>query len=262
MIIIPTPTSSTATALKKISGRPVAACISSYQVRQSCRNLTSGIISKATQTSTSPGREAVAQRRFCTNKDPPVHKATFSTAAHVAMNEPTIQELFEPVTGTWQYVVADPKTHHAVIIDPVLNYDASKGVITTESADMILYMVAERSYKIKMILETHAHADHLTAASYIQATLAKNPGHRPLIGIGGRIKQVQQLFGQRYGVGANEYENVFDKLFEDDEEFEIGTLAARAIHLPGHTPDHMGYKIGSECTDSRAAMEIVLTWTR
>lgn len=260
MNIIPTRTATAATALKKISGKPLAACISSFQVRQNCRTLTTGVVSKATQTSISPGREAVARRRSCTDKHTPVHKAIFSTTTHVAMNEPTIHELFEPVTSTWQYVVADLTTHHAVIIDPVLNYDASKGVITTESADMILNMVAEKSYKIEMILETHAHADHLTAASYIQATLAKNPGHRPLIGIGGRIKQVQQLFGQRYGVGADEYENVFDKLFEDDEEFEIGAMTARAIHLPGHTPDHMGYKIGSECTDPRAIVEIILTW--
>jgi glyoxylase-like metal-dependent hydrolase (beta-lactamase superfamily II) len=98
-----------------------------------------------------------------------------------------------------------------------------------------------------MILETHAHADHLTAASYLQSRLAlQQGGHRPLIGIGKRIGQVQRLFGERYGILREEYEDVFDKLFEDDETFEIGTLQAKAIHLPGHTPDHLGYHIGSE----------------
>ena len=98
-----------------------------------------------------------------------------------------------------------------------------------------------------MILETHAHADHLTAASYLQSRLAlQQGGHRPLIGIGKRIDQVQKWFGQRYGVPENEWKGMFDKLFDDDEAFEIGNLKAQAIHLPGHTPDHMGYYIGGK----------------
>lgn len=162
------------------------------------------------------------------------------------MTEPTVHELFEPVTGSWQYVVADPATSNAVIIDPVLNYDAAKGVISTESADALVEMVTEKGYEVEMILETHIHADHMTAASYIQATLAKSEGHKPLIGIGSRIKNTQKLFGDRYGIAVSEYVNAFDCLWKDDEDFKIGSLTARAIHLPGHTPDHMGYKIGSK----------------
>lgn len=158
--------------------------------------------------------------------------------------EPTIHNVFESKTGTWQYVVADPTTSTAVIIDPVLDYDPATQVITTESADALLSLVKEKGYKVDKILETHAHADHLTAASYLQRRLAQEQGHRPPIGIGKRIGQVQKLFGQRYGIPAQEYEDVFDKLFEDDETFKIGNLTAKAIHLPGHTPDHLGYRIG------------------
>jgi glyoxylase-like metal-dependent hydrolase (beta-lactamase superfamily II) len=163
------------------------------------------------------------------------------------MSEPTVHPLFEPVTGTWQYIVADPNTKKAVIIDSVLNYDPIKAAVTTESADAILKTVEDNEYHVDMILETHAHADHLTAASYIQSMLAKSQDSKPAIGIGSRIKQVQNLFGEKYGVLSKEYETVFDKLWRDDDEFAIGTLSARAVHLPGHTPDHMGYHIGSRC---------------
>ena len=84
----------------------------------------------------------------------------------------------------------------------------------------------------------------MTAASYLQKRLAKEQGHKPLIGIGSRIRDVQKMFGERYKIPAKAYEGVFDKLWEDDESFKIGGLTTQAIHLPGHTPDHMGYKIG------------------
>lgn len=152
--------------------------------------------------------------------------------------------MFENFTGTWQYIVADKSTSTAVIIDPVLDYDPATQTITTTSADALLTLVAEQGYKIERILETHAHADHLTAASYLQSRLAKTQGFKPPIGIGKRIEQVQKLFGQRYGIAREEWTGVFDKLFEDDETFAIGEITAQAIHLPGHTPDHLGYRIG------------------
>ncbi|EOD46900.1 hypothetical protein CDV56_109463 [Neofusicoccum parvum] len=167
------------------------------------------------------------------------HSAKASTA-----KEPTIHDVFESKTGTWQYVVADPSTLTAVIIDPVLDYDPATQVITTGMADALLSLVEENNYKVDRILETHCHADHLSAASYLQNRLAQKQGHRPPIGIGKRIGNVQRLFGQRYGVPEEEYEGVFVKLFDDDEAFSIGDLTATAIHLPGHTPDHLGYKIG------------------
>ena len=161
--------------------------------------------------------------------------------------QPIIHDVFENNTGTWQYVVADPSTSVAVIIDPVLDYDPVTQAITTASADALLSMVTRQGYRVDKILETHAHADHLTAASYLQQRLANQQGTRPAIGIGRRIGTIQQKFGQRYGVPAEELEGVFDRLFEDDEVFDIGNLKATAIHLPGHTPDHLGYRIGGNC---------------
>jgi glyoxylase-like metal-dependent hydrolase (beta-lactamase superfamily II) len=172
-------------------------------------------------------------------------RASYSTEA-IAAEEPTIHDLFESKTCTWQYVVADPSTLTAVIIDPVLDYDPATQVITTQTADSLMSLVREKGYRVTGILETHVHADHLTAASYLQNRLAQEQGYGPPIGIGKRIKQVQKLFGQRYGIPAEEYEGTFGKLFDDDETFNIGNLRAMAIHLPGHTPDHLGYKIGGK----------------
>ncbi|KAE8139131.1 beta-lactamase-like protein [Aspergillus pseudotamarii] len=177
--------------------------------------------------------------------------ASYSTGA-TATGEPTIHAVFETKTGTWQYVVSDPSTLAAVIIDPVLDYDPATQAVTTSAADSLLSLVKEKGYKVDRILETHAHADHLTAASYLQNRLMQEYGHKPSIGIGKRIGQVQKLFGQRYAVPPDEYSVVFDTLFDDDEKFHIGNLVATAMHLPGHTPDHLGYKIGDNvfCGDS------------
>lgn len=161
-------------------------------------------------------------------------------------DEPTIHTLYERRTGTWQYVVSDPSTKTAVIIDPVLDYDSTTQMITADTADSILSLVKEKGLRVERILETHVHADHITAASYLHHRLAQEQDHKPLICIGKRIVQVQELFGQRYQIPAEEYEGVFDKLLDDDETFSLGKLTVTALHLPGHTPDHMGYMIGGK----------------
>ncbi|EXF72930.1 metallo-beta-lactamase superfamily protein [Colletotrichum fioriniae PJ7] len=183
--------------------------------------------------------------------------AALSTAP-VDTTQPVIHDVFESRTGTWQYIVADPATKAAVIIDPVLDYDRTTQLITTSSADELLRLVKEKGYRVLRVLETHAHADHLTAASYLQKRIAEEHGNKPQIGIGRRIGQVQDLFGQRYDVPSQERHGVFDKLFDDDETFSIGNLSATAIHLPGHTPDHLGYKIGDNvfCGDSLFHVDI------
>ncbi|KAM0452544.1 hypothetical protein ACHAPV_009440 [Trichoderma viride] len=158
--------------------------------------------------------------------------------------EPTIHSEFEPDTGTWQYIVADPSTMTAAIIDPVLDFDRTSQSLTTHTADALLALVKEKGYKVDWVLETHVHADHLTAASYLQKRLAEQQGYKPSVAIGKRIGQVQRFFGKRYGVPEEQYEVVFDHLLEDDETFVIGNIQATAMHLPGHTPDHMGYKVG------------------
>ncbi|KAH0346544.1 putative metallo-beta-lactamase domain protein, partial [Aureobasidium melanogenum] len=159
-------------------------------------------------------------------------------------NKPTIYTLYERRTGTWQYVVSDPSTKAAIIIDPVLDYDAATQMITTSTADTILSLIKERDLRVEKILETHVHADHITAASYLQSRLAQEQGQKPLICIGKRIVQVQKLFGRRYHIPAEDYVGAFDKLLDDDETFSLGILKVTALHLPGHTPDHMGYVIG------------------
>lgn len=171
-------------------------------------------------------------------------QASYPTVAP-ASSEPVIHDIFEDVTCTWQYVVADPATLTAAIVDPVLDFDPVSRAITTTSADKLLSLVKDNGYKVSRILETHAHADHLTAASYLQKRLGEEQGgFQPSIGIGKRIGGVQKFFGTRYGVPGEEYSVVFDKLFEDEETFKIGSLDASVMHLPGHTPDHIGYRIG------------------
>ncbi|PKS08527.1 hypothetical protein jhhlp_004912 [Lomentospora prolificans] len=180
------------------------------------------------------------------------NRAASSSCASVAPQEPIIHDIFESKTSTWQYVVADPKTLAAVIIDPVLDYDPATHILSTNTADALLGLICEKGYKIERILETHAHADHITAASYLQDRLERERGHRPLIGIGKRIVNVQELFSQRYGVPADEFKGVFDVLFDDNDTFDLGELKVTVMHLPGHTPDHLGYKIGDNvfCGDS------------
>ncbi|KAK4246520.1 hypothetical protein C7999DRAFT_33041 [Corynascus novoguineensis] len=165
--------------------------------------------------------------------------------------EPIIHTVFEPKTSTWQYIVADPSTKAAVIIDPVLDFDPSCNVIATETPGKLLDLIKENGYTVDRLLETHIHADHLTAAKYLQARLTKYE-KKPQIAIGKRIGEIQKLFAKRYGLAEEEYEGAFDKLFDDDETFQVGKLEAKAVHLPGHTPDHMGFLIGGNifCGDS------------
>lgn len=158
--------------------------------------------------------------------------------------EPIIHNIFEPKTSTWQYIVADPKTKHAVIIDPVLDFDPVKNALTTESADALISLAKANEYIVVRVLETHVHADHITSSNYLQLKLTASQDLRPDICIGKRVGQTQDRFGQRYGIPESEYKDAFDHLLDDDEVFSIGELEAKAIHLPGHTPDHLGYVIG------------------
>jgi glyoxylase-like metal-dependent hydrolase (beta-lactamase superfamily II) len=163
----------------------------------------------------------------------------------------TIDSIHHPATGTWQYIVADPNTLNAVIIDPVLDFDAATQTITTTNADHLVSFIKAKGYTIVRILETHAHADHLTASAYLQQVFDDTQSSKPPICIGKRITQVQQTFGAKYSVPASELENAFDHLFDDDEVFQIGDLQAKVVHLPGHTPDHVGYLIGGEFPQTR-----------
>ena len=144
-------------------------------------------------------------------------------------------------TGTWSYVVADPISREAALIDPVLDYEAASGRTSTASAEILLQDVREHGYRVRWLLETHAHADHLSAAHWLKQTF---PGAQLAIGEGIRI--VQQTFrpifnlGEHFPVDGSQ----FDHLFAADEVFAIGELQARVIPVPGHTSDSNAYLIG------------------
>ena len=164
--------------------------------------------------------------------------------AMAASSQPVVHTLYEPTSGTWQYIVACPVTSQAAVIDPVLNFNAATNELSTKSADEILGLIKDKAYHVTYLLETHVHADHLTASQYLQQELEATSVDRPKTCMGKRVKDAQARFGKRYGVSAAELETAFDHLFEDGEQFSIGTLKVEVLHLPGHTPDHIGYMTG------------------
>lgn len=157
--------------------------------------------------------------------------------------QPIIHSVYEPTTGTWQYIVACPTTKHAAVIDPVLDLDPASHTITTTSADSLLDLLAREAYTVHYLLETHAHADHLSASFYLQQRLAAAGHPRPPICIGRSIQRVQQTVAQRYGIPRAELDAAFDRLFDDGDHFAIGAVPAAVLALPGHTPDHIGYRV-------------------
>ncbi len=147
------------------------------------------------------------------------------------------QGFFDPKTWTVTYVVWDPATRRAAVIDPVLDYDFKSGRTGTSSADQVLAHLKEQNLVLDWILETHAHADHLSAAGYLQNRV----GGR--IAIGENIRTVQATFKKIYNLDRNFLPDgsQFDHLFKDGERFMIGEVEATAILVPGHTPADMAY---------------------
>lgn len=153
---------------------------------------------------------------------------------------PQVTALFDEATNTITYLVSDPATGRAAVIDSVLDFDAASGRTSTASAERLAVLVRERGLEVEWLLETHVHADHLSAAPWLRARL----GGR--IGIGEGIREVQARFGTLFNaepVFARDGSQ-FDHLFADGEEFAVGGIAARALHTPGHTPADVTYLIG------------------
>ena len=152
--------------------------------------------------------------------------------------KPTIQAFFDEPTNTVSYLVADPATKKAAVVDPVLDYDHNAGTVDTRSVEVILKAADEAGYGVKWVLETHAHADHLSGAPLIKAKTGAK------IGIGEHIKDVQRIFRPIFNAtdlvtdGSD-----FDHLFQDGERFKIGNLEAEVLYTPGHTPADVSYKI-------------------
>ena len=153
---------------------------------------------------------------------------------------PLVQSFYDPATSTFTYVVYDRDGGHAAIVDPVLDFDPAAARISTASADRVLAFVREHALTVDWILETHAHADHLTAA----AQLRRETGARVAIGRG--ITAVQARFKTLFGLEPDfpTDGSQFDRLFADGDEFAIGELRARVVATPGHTDDSLTYVVG------------------
>ena len=155
-------------------------------------------------------------------------------------NLPIVKDFFHEDTNTFSYVVRDPATKACAIIDSVLDYDPASASTSTIHADKIIAYIKEQGLTVEWILETHVHADHLTAAQYLKAELGGKIAMSQKIGI------VQETFGAIYHLDIKQWnaQQLFDYLFEDHESFQIGTLKAYNIPTPGHTPACLSYVIG------------------
>ncbi|WP_375158451.1 MBL fold metallo-hydrolase [Bradyrhizobium sp. RDT46] len=154
------------------------------------------------------------------------------------MSRPIIQSFFDEPTNTVSYLVADPATKKAAVIDPVLDYDHSSGEADTRSVEAMLKAAENAGNTIEWVLETHAHADHLSGAPFIKAKTGAK------IGIGEHIKDVQRIFRPIFNATDLKTDGSdFDHLFRDGERFKIGEFDAEVFYTPGHTPADIAYKI-------------------
>ena len=157
-----------------------------------------------------------------------------------AIRAPYVQAFFDEATFTASYVVHDPETKVAAIIDSVLDFDHAAGRTSYKSADKIIDFASEQELKVQWIMETHAHADHLSAAPYLQERLGGE------LAIGSAILTVQQVFGKIFNEGTDFQRDgsQFDRLLNDGDVLMLGEIPLIALHVPGHTPADMAYVIG------------------
>jgi len=156
-----------------------------------------------------------------------------------------IESFFDPATFTFSHIVWDTSTAQCALIDSVLDYDPKSGRTNTSSADSLVARVKELGLNVQWLLETHVHADHLSAAPYLQQQLGGQ------LAIGSHITTVQNVFGKLFNAGSEFARDgsQFDRLLSDGDSFSIGTLKARAMHTPGHTPACMTYVVTDHSVD-------------
>jgi len=156
------------------------------------------------------------------------------------MSQPLVKAFFDEITKTATYIVTDIETKTCAIIDSVLDYEASSGRTTTTSADNLISYIIHEGLSVAWILETHAHADHISAAPYLQKEVGG------VIAIGEHIPDIQRVFGGLFneGIDFKADGSQFGRLFSDNEVFKIGNLKATTIYVPGHTPACIAYLIG------------------
>ncbi|WP_288739347.1 MBL fold metallo-hydrolase [uncultured Rheinheimera sp.] len=158
------------------------------------------------------------------------------------MSQIHVEAFLDKDSETFSYVVSDIASKHAVIIDPVLDFDYKSGRTATQSAAVILSYIQQQHLIVDWVLETHAHADHLSAAPYFKQQLGAQ------IGIGAQITQVQTIFKQVFNLEKEFLPNgaQFDRLFHDGEIIQVGTMQIRVMHTPGHTPADLAYLVNEE----------------
>jgi glyoxylase-like metal-dependent hydrolase (beta-lactamase superfamily II) len=152
---------------------------------------------------------------------------------------PKVKAFFDEATYTVTYIVYDDIGGHCAVIDSVLDYDPRSGRTSTSSADAVIAFVSEHALKVQWLLETHAHADHITAAPYLRKKLGG------FIGLGKHIQEVQGVFKKVFNLEPDfsMSGDQFDHLFSDNEEFNIGKIKVKALHVPGHTPADIAYLV-------------------
>ena len=177
-----------------------------------------------------------------TSSDPILDAAAAQVvrAGDAKEKRPSIAAFFDEATNTVSYVVHDPASRQAAIIDPVLDYEAAAGRTSTGSADRIVDYAKANDLTVTWLIETHAHADHLSASPYLQERLGGT------IAIGREITRVQEVFGKLFnaGTGFARDGSQFGHLFEDGETFALGEIEGIAMHVPGHTPADYAFIIG------------------
>jgi glyoxylase-like metal-dependent hydrolase (beta-lactamase superfamily II) len=171
----------------------------------------------------------------------PIIAAAAAIIEEASGSASVVRTFFDEATFTATHVVSDPATGKAAIIDSVLDFDPASGRTSTASADAVISYVRAEGLAVEWLLETHAHADHLSAAPYLQEQLGGT------LAIGRHIVTVQQVFGKVFNEGTRFARDgsQFDRLFDDGDRFSIGSIPAIALHVPGHTPADMAYVVGS-----------------
>ncbi len=155
------------------------------------------------------------------------------------MASPDVSAFFDEATNTITYVVADPETAHCVVIDPVLDYDAAAGRTSTDSVDEVIRFIRDRKLDLDLVLETHVHADHLTAAPVLKRELLSRTA------IGADIKSVQEVFSGVFNLSDVATDgSQFDELLSDGDEIRVGNISGKVMHTPGHTSACNTYVIG------------------